>query len=140
MYANSKGVEKTISKVNRVALIKMMSNQMNGSSTVVPKQIAAATILRYVRAVSNVDGSEMRTLYQILDGKAEAIEFISSESCKLNGVALKNINLKPNIIIACVSRGNTVLIPDGNTEILTGDSVIVITAGQSVTDLNEILL
>lgn len=140
MYADSKGVEKTVSKVNRLALVKMMSKLHSGSSMVIPKQITAGTILRYVRAVSNVDGSEMKTLYQILDGKAEAMEFIASESCKLNGIALKNLNLKPNIIIACVSRGNTVLIPDGNTEIAKGDSVIVITAGQSIADLNEILL
>lgn len=140
MYAESQGVEKTVSKVNRVALIKMLVGQLKNSNTVTPKNVTARTILRYVRAVSNADGSEMRTLYQILDGKAEAMEFIASENCKLNGIPLKNLNLKPNIIIACVSRGHTVLIPDGNTEINKGDSVIVITAGQRIVDLNEILL
>lgn len=140
MYAESQGVEKTVSKVNRVALIKMLSNQLRGSNTVTPKNVTARTILRYVRAVSKADGSEMTALYQILDGNAEAMEFIASENCRLNGIALKNLDLKPNIIIACVSHGNTVLIPDGNTEINKGDSVIVITAGQKIVDLNEILL
>ena len=75
-----------------------------------------------------------------VESEAEAMEFIASENCKLNGIALKNLNLKPNIIIACVSRHNTVIIPDGNTEIRKGDSVIIITAGQRIVDLNEILL
>lgn len=139
MYAEAQGVEKTVSKVDRVSIMKLLSGKLGNSNTVTPKNIAARTILRYVRAVSNANGSEMRTLYQILDGKAEAMEFIASETCKLNGVALKNLKLKPNIIIACVSRQNTVIIPDGNTEINTGDSVIVITAGQRIVDLNDIL-
>jgi len=140
MYAASKGVEKTVCKINRAALVKMLSGQINNTNIVAPRQITTRTILRYVRAVSNVDGNEMRTLYQILDGKAEAMEFIATENCKLNGKALKKLNLKPNIIIACISRGNTVLIPEGNTEVSKGDSVIVITAGQRISDLNEILL
>lgn len=139
MYAESMGVEKTVSKVDRMAIMKMLPLKLGNANTVTPKNVAARTILRYVRAVSNVDGSEMRTLYQILDGKAEAMEFIASENCKLNGIALKNLNLKPDIIIACVSRHNTVIIPDGNTEINKGDSVIIITAGQRIVDLNEIL-
>lgn len=140
MYAEAQGVEKTVSKVDRVAIMKMLYGKLGNSNTVTPKNVAARTILRYVRAVSNVSGSEMRTLYQILDGNAEAMEFIASENCKLNGIELKNLKLKPNIIIACVSRHNTVIIPDGNTEISKGDSVIVITAGQRIVDLNEILL
>ncbi len=139
MYAESKGVEKTVSKVDRVSIMNLLSGKLGNSNTVTPKNVAARTILRYVRAVSNADGSEMRTLYQIIDGKAEAMEFIASENCKLNGVALKNLNLKPNIIIACVSHHNTVIIPDGNTEINSGDSVILITAGQTIVDLNDIL-
>ena len=139
MYAESMGVEKTVSKVDRVSLMKMLPLKSENSNTVTPKSVAARTILRYVRAVSNVNGSEMRTLYQILDGNAEAMEFIASENCKLNCIALKNLTLKPNIIIACVSRHNTVIIPDGNTEISKGDSVIIITAGQRIVDLNEIL-
>ena len=139
MYAETQGIEKNVSKVNSLALIKMLSDKIGNANTVNPKTVTARTILRYVRAVSNANGSEMRTLYQIIDGKAEAMEFIASESCKLNQIALKNLKLKPNIIIACVSRQNTVIIPDGNTEINSGDSVIVITAGQRIVDLNDIL-
>ena len=73
--------------------------------------------------------------------RAEALEFIAAENCKLNGKTLKEIKLKPNIIIACVTHGNNVIIPDGNTAIHQGDSVIVITGeGRAIGDLNEILL
>ena len=45
------------------------------------------------------------------------------------------------MLIACVTHGNAVLIPDGNTVISAGDSVIVFTgADHAVSDLNEILL
>lgn len=140
MYAANNSVKKTICKVTRPALIKMLPSVTKNCSVLYPQNITASIILRYIRAVNNSQGSHVETLYRILDGKAEAAEFIAAESCKLCGRALKDLKLKPNVIIACVSRKKTVLIPDGNTVIEPGDSVIVITAGQGVTDLNEILL
>ena len=112
---------------------------MGDCSFVCPKTNTAAIILRYIRAVDNDGGSEVKTLYKILGGRAEAVEFIASENCPLVSVPLKELSLKPNIIIACVSHGKQVIIPDGNTVINAGDSVIVITAEGSLYDLAEIL-
>lgn len=139
MYAKTQGVKKTVCKVNRGPLSEMVSSMMKECSFVCPKTNTAAIILRYIRALDNAGGSEMQTLYKIIDGRAEAIEFIAAENCPLNGVPLKELSLKENIIIACVSQGGKVLIPDGNTAINAGDSVIVITADRTIYDLAEIL-
>ena len=139
MYARSQGVKKTVCKVNRGQLSEMVSTMMDDCSFISPKANTAAIILRYIRAVENAGGSEIETLYKILDGRAEAIEFISAENCPLNDIPIKELSLKPNIIIACVSHAKEIIIPDGNTVIRAGDSVIVITAGRTVYDLSEIL-
>ncbi len=139
MYAAKQGVRKTACKVNRDPLADMVASMLTECSVVCPKENTAAIILRYLRAVENADGSSIQTLYKILGGAAEAVEFIAPADSPLVGKALKDINLKPNIIIACVSHQKEVIIPDGNTVINSGDSVIVITAGTPLTSLSEIL-
>lgn len=140
MYAANNNVPKTICKVTRPALVKMLPAVTKNCSVLYPQDIVASMILRYIRAVNNTEGSGVQTLYRILDGRVEAAEFIASDTCELCGKPLRELKLKPNVIIACVSRKKTVIIPDGNTVIQPSDSVIVITAGQGFADLNEILL
>ena len=116
-----------------------MNATLSDCSVVCPKTTTAGIILRYIRAIDNAHGSSVRTLYKILDSKAEALEFIVADECPLAGKALKELKLKRNVIVACVSRHKEVIIPDGNTVIKDGDSVIVITSGTPLTDLSEIL-
>lgn len=139
MYAKTQGVKKTVCKVNRGPLSDMVSSMMSDCSFICPKTNTASIILRYIRAIDNDGSSEVQTLYKIIGGRAEAVEFIAAENCPLNGISLKDLSLKPNIIIACVSHGGKVIIPDGNTVINAGDSVIIITAERAVCDLAEIL-
>ena len=140
IYAATHNVEKTICKITRPALIKMLPSVSINTTVMYPQSITSNIILRYVRAVNNTKGSQVETLYRLLYGKAEAAEFIVSENSALVGKTLREITLKPNVIIACVSRKGTVIIPDGNTTVEAGDSVIVITAGQGISDLDEIVL
>ena len=138
MHAAKQGVDKTACKVNRDPLAKMVEELIPDCSVVCPKQGTADIILRYIRAVTDTSGG-IKTLYKILGGEAEAAEFLATDDCPLVGKSLKEIDLKKNTLIACVSRGRQVIIPDGNTEILSGDSVIVITAGQRIESLGGIL-
>ncbi len=138
MHAAKQGVEKTACKVNRDPLARMIEDLLPDCSVVCPKQGTADIIIRYIRAVTDTTGS-IQSLYKILGGEAEAVEFLAAEDSPLIGKALKEINLKKNILIACVSRGRQVIIPDGNTQILPGDSVIVITAGHRIESLSGIL-
>lgn len=139
MYASKQGVEKTACKINRDPLAKMTSEMLSSCSVVCPKTNTAAIILRYIRAIEHVGSDSIETLYRILDGKAEAVEFIAGADSALVGRPLREIRLKPNHIIACVSSGKKVIIPDGNTVINPGDSVIVITSGASLSSLADAL-
>ena len=140
-YASRHEVKKTICKVTRPALIKMLPTVAKDCSIVYPQELTASIILRYIRAVSRSESADsVQTLYRILDGKAEAAEFIATKNSSLIGTPLKNLKLKPNVIVACVSKKGTVIIPDGATVIDPDDSVIVITAGEKISDLDEIVL
>ena len=139
MYASKQGVTKTVCKINRDPLAKMTSEMLKECSVVCPKTNTAAIILRYIRAIENASADSIETLYRILDGAAEAVEFIAGEDSEIVGRPLREIRLKPNHIIACVSSGKKVIIPSGNTVINPGDSVIVITSGASLSSLGDAL-
>ena len=60
-------------------------------------------------------------------------------SCKGKGRTLKDIKLKPNILIACINRMGKIIIPGGLDTMEAGDTVVVITASSRViVDLNDI--
>ena len=54
-------------------------------------------------------------------------------------VPLKDITLKPNILIASISRGGKTIIPGGRDVISEGDRVIIVTTNRRFDDLSEIL-
>lgn len=53
---------------------------------------------------------------------------------------LKEIKLKKNILIVCITHGIKTEIPNGESSYQTGDTVIVVTSGDKVIyQLNDIL-
>ena len=55
-----------------------------------PRIVTCNMILRYVRARANARGTAVEKLYRLVDGKAEALEFIARKSDPYIGVPLKN--------------------------------------------------
>ncbi len=140
MYAARREVKKVICKVTRPALVGMLPAVSKNCSVIYPQNITASIILRYIRALANSESEDaVQTLYRIIDGRAEAAEFTVSEKSKLSGKTLRELRLRPDINIACVSRKGSVIMPDGNTELMSGDNVIVISAGKGISTLDEIL-
>lgn len=138
IFAQSKNVPKVITKVNRNQLAEMAQNL--GLETIVsPKNIVSNVIARYARALKNTVGSNVETLYKLMDGSIEALEFNVSEDFKGANVPLKELTIKKNMLIAGIIRSRKAIIPTGNDVILPGDRVVVIASGQPLLDLADIL-
>ena len=129
---------KTVTKINRQELIPIV-RPLGIGSVVSTKQIAADRVVSYVRARQNGVGSGIVTLYQIVDGKAEAIEFEVTGESRTIGVPLKDLKLKDNVLLACIQRNGSVISPRGGDKILPGDSVIVVTTHTGFDILDDIL-
>jgi trk system potassium uptake protein TrkA len=137
LYAVSKNVRKVISKVDRPSVFDMVEKL--GLDTVVSPRIAIANyIIRFVRAHQADSGSGINTLYKIHD-KVEVLEFNVGEYFAGQGVALKDLGIKRNILIGGIVRGEEFIVPDGSSKLIAGDRVIVVTAVKSITELSEIL-
>lgn len=138
IFAALQNVPKVISKINRDELASM-AEKLGLDCLVSPKKIISDVIVRYARALQNSLGSNVETLYKLMDGQAEALEFNVKADPKLTGIPLKELQLKTNILIAGIIRERKTLIPAGEDVILPGDRVIVLAADRRLNDLSDIL-
>ena len=137
MYANSLGISKTVAKVNRVSYDVLESIGMDSAFS--SKAIAANRIIAFVRALENSgEESSVQTLYKLVGGQVEALEFNINSDFEEIGVPLKDIRLKADTLIACIIRNHKVLFPGGNDCIEKGDSLVVVTKRNHISSINEI--
>ena len=140
MFAKSQGVSKIIVKVNEDRRARMIED-FGIDSIVSAKTATADAILSYVRARRNSQGSaNVETMYQLIDGKVEALEFIVKSETSYTNRPLKELSLKPNNLIACIARKRRIIIPNGDDCIQAGDNVIIITMEKQIRDIKDIFL
>lgn len=137
MFANQKGVKKAIAQIHGDDLIKIL-DELGIDNKVSPNLIAASRIISYARALSNSIGSNVQTLYQLLNGRVEALEFAARKEERIYGIPLKDFNIKKNCLIACIIRKGEVIIPNGNSSIELNDNVVVVTTQKNFDDLHEV--
>ena len=94
---------------------------------------------RYGRAMEKSMGSNVETLYKLVDGRAEALEFRVQADFPMMNVPLKDMRLKSGILIAGIIRNRRTIIPSGVDVIQSGDRVIVLSAASGMHDLSDIL-
>ncbi|MBO5726096.1 MAG: Trk system potassium transporter TrkA [Clostridia bacterium] len=138
LFASSQNVPKVISKINRDEF-GGLAEQIGIETIVSPRHIIADVLVRYARGLQNSMGSKMETLYKLMDGKAEVLEFLIEPDCEVADIPLKSIKLKKNVLIAGIIRARKTIIPSGDDKILAGDTVIVLAAGQRINDISDII-
>lgn len=131
--------KKTIAKVTRMNYTGL-SNVLKVDSIVAPKKIVASQIIRYVRAKMNKDhDSAVKTLYKIVDGEVEAVEFKVTEHFKFLHKTINEMKIKEHVLVAAIIRKNEVIVPKGNTAMELNDYVIIVSRGEIMKSLNDML-
>lgn len=131
--------KKTIAKVTRMNYTGL-SDVLKVDSIVAPKKIVASQIIRYVRAKMNKDyDSAVKTLYKIVDGEVEAVEFKVTEHFKFLHKTINEMKIKEHVLVAAIIRENEVIVPKGNTTMELNDYVIIVSRGEIMKSLNDML-
>ncbi len=139
MYAGKVNpAAKLITKVHRSAYDDIIMDMSIGS-IINPKLITSESVVKYVRAMSNSISGNMEALYQLNSGKAEAIEFTVKDASGLVGVPLADVDLKPNVLVACIIHQGQIETPKGSSVVRMGDRVIVVTTETGIADISDIL-
>ena len=129
---------KLITKINRINYDDIIDD-MNLGSILNPQHIAAEFIVRYVRAMENSIGSNVETLYNIIENKAEALEFLIQMGSPVIGIPLISLPIRKGVLIACIYRNRQIIIPNGQSRIEVDDRVIVVTTQIGFQDIRDIL-
>lgn len=97
-------MDKIVAKVNEDRRARMVE-EFGIDSIVSVKTATADAIMSYVRARKNSQASaNIETMYQLVDDKVEALEFIIKSATEYTGIPLKDLALKPNNLIVCIGR------------------------------------
>ena len=137
LYARKMGLKKVITKINHISFDEVIDT-LDLDTIIAPRNLTAEYILQYVRARKNSMGSNVETLHRIVDRKAEALEFIVSENFNRRNIPLQDLPLRKNILIACLYRKGKIILPRGSDVMLPGDTVIIVTTGRGLNDIEDI--
>ncbi len=137
MFAHKMKVKKPITQIKGDDLYGML-DELGINNIVSPKSIVSDRITSYIRALANKRGSNVLTLYRLVNNQVEALEFLAKKQGRIYEKPLRELKIKHNCLIACIIRQNEVIIPDGNSCISLGDNVIVVTTHKNFDDLTDI--
>ena len=140
LYAKTLSVPKIVTLIRRLSYIDFFKSA-GLESIVSPKSATVAQILRYVRALVPAQDSEIETLYKLMDGSVEALEFlVKEEVAGLTGIPLRELDTAKGVLVACIVREGAVIIPSGADVILPGDTVVVVTlSGNRMDTIGDII-
>lgn len=113
------GVRKTVSLVadpNKTEFFRQM-----GVDSVV---CAVSVVTRIIQQQAFID--EITNIIPMGQGRVQIVEVQLSGQSPAAEKKLWEINLPRDVLIGCVLRGDTVLIPRGDTRLLAGDTLVVI--------------
>ena len=130
LYASALGIPQVITKLSTTDNRSVIDSLSLGS-VLSPRELVCSNIVRYVRAMENQTGAAL-SVHTIADGQAEAMEFLVDEKTKNCGKPLKEIRLKPNVLLVSISHGAVNEIANGDSVFRPGDTVVVVTNSREV--------
>jgi len=138
MYAKSQSTQKIVTLISRISYVELFKNVGLGS-IVSPKSSTETQILRYARSMANAGDYEIESIHKLMDEQVEALEFVIKEAISgFTNIPLKELKLRPGVLIACIVRDNRVIIPSGNDSVLAGDTVITVAEQGQIKGIKEI--
>ena len=138
LHARQLSDAKVITKINRLAFKNVIA-ELNLGSVIYPRMITSESIIAYVRAKKASIGSNIKTLYHLFDGRAEAIEFSIDEASKVTDTPLMNLKLKEHVLVAFINRNGKIILPSGQDCICVGDTVMIVTTHNGFDEIEDIL-
>lgn len=101
--------------------------------TINPRLITVSEILKHLRK------GQVVNLYKLIEGEAEVLEIVISAESAAAGRLINQLHMPEHSIIGAVLRvDGEMVVPGGSTEILEGDTVIVVTLPDCIGKIEKI--
>ena len=132
VYAKGKGVKRAVALIDKLNYISLASN-LGIDSCISAKMSSVDAILKFIRK------GNIKNVYTIFEGQAEAIEFIVTKNKKIIGKKLMELKLPEGCLIITIKRNRKTIIPDGSFVIDEGDSIIAFVAHDVISELEALI-
>lgn len=131
--AKRMGVKKTVAEVENLDYIALAENI--GIGTLVNKKlIAASHIYRYILK------SHASYVKCLTSADGEVIELTAQQGSKITSAALSKLHLPAESSIGGIIRDGKPLIPNGDTQILAGDKVVVFVLTAAIPKIEKMFI
>lgn len=125
-------IPKTIAKVN------------NPKNAQVVKELGVDIVVNSTNNITHllereVDTSTIKELVTINHGEATICEITLPENYRLHGKKLKELKLPNECVVISINRNDTLIIPRGDTELLSNDVVMLLAKTDSIHDIKLLL-
>ena len=130
LYANQKKLPQVVTRMEQLGSMGIIQ-QLPLGSVICPRHLCCSNIVRYVRAMQNQAGAAI-TIHSFADGQAEAMEFLVDQNTRYCDTPLRKLKLRPNILLVGITSKNGIEIPGGDSVYHVGDSVVVVSSGDTV--------
>lgn len=132
VYAKSKGVKRAVALIDKLNYTTLATN-LGIDSCISAKLSSVDAILKFIRK------GNIKNVYTIFEGQAEAIEFIVGSSNKnIIGKKIMDLKFPSGCLIIAVQRHRKTIIPTGSLVIEEGDSIITFAAHDEISRLEEL--
>lgn len=133
VYAKSKGVKRAVAVIDKLNYTTLATN-LGIDSCISAKLSSVDAILKFIRK------GNIKNVYTIFEGQAEAIEFIVGNSNKnIIGKKIMDLKLPTGCLIITVQRHRNTIIPTGSLIIEEGDSIIIFVIHDDIAKLEELI-
>lgn len=140
LYAKSRSVPRVVTVIRGDSYGGILSD-INLDAAISPYELTGAQIARYVRSVDVPVNSQIISMNTVCGGMAEALEFNIGSNEKYVGKNLKELrgDLKDGVLFLAITRKRSSIIPDGSTVLEEGDRIIVMTASEKISKIEDLL-
>jgi trk system potassium uptake protein TrkA len=133
LLAKRMGARRVVASINKGAYFPLVY-QIGVDIAISPSLIAVNKILQRIRK------GKIANVTTLIEDQAEVIEIEALETSDLINKRLKDLRLPHGVLVGAIFRGGELLIPDGETAILPGDTVAMVVASSAMKKLEKMLM
>lgn len=130
--AKAAGCDNVIALINDPDLASLR-DPLKIDAFIQPRATTVSSILRHVRH------GRVSQVYSIGDAEAEVIEAQVMGTSPISGTKLRDVDFPEGSIAAAVQKGDQLIVPDGDTRIDEGDTVVLFSMVSTVPQVEQLL-
>lgn len=137
LFAKTNGVGTVITKLNNDKLVEILDKlELNGKIS--PKKVTINQVLYFIRSNRAKEENTIEKLRKTMDDKLEILEFNVNGNDDFVSKEIKQLKIRPGVLIACIIRKGKIIIPSGE-DYFDADDKVIVCAKSSVNSLDGIL-